>query len=141
MLLRSQPGCFEMNEKDRLRQFYQRVLLTVGIIWGTLPFVTTPFIFRGTNDTTFDVIAAVCNSLTVMPACVLALWYRRLACVWLTANGVAITAAILQSHVHEVAALFGAAVPVLIAACLDMMEIRIWPGALARRAVPHLEAE
>jgi len=54
---------------------------------------------------------------------------------------VAITAAILQSHVHEAAALFGAAVPVLIAACLDMMEIRIWPGALARLAAPHLEAE
>ena len=54
-----------MDERSRLRQFWLRVLLAFGIFWGTIPLISVLFIFRGKNDSAFDVLAAVSNSLTV----------------------------------------------------------------------------
>jgi hypothetical protein len=121
----------------RLRQFWLRILLAFGIFWGTMPLITVPFIFRGINDSTFDVLAAVCNSLTILPACVLAFWHRRVACIWLSVNGAIIVIALATSvrpfRDHAFGTLVGLAVPVLIAMCLDFMEMRRWPDALDRK--------
>jgi hypothetical protein len=126
-----------MDEQNRLRQFWLRVLLALGIFWGIIPLVTVLFIFRGKNDSTFDVLAAVFNSLTILPASVLAFWHRRTACIWLTVNGAilvtAFTSFVSRTHEYGLGTLFGIGVPVLIAGFLDWMEIRRWPDALDRR--------
>jgi hypothetical protein len=125
-----------MDEKSRLRQFWLRFLLAFGILWGTIPLITVPFVFQGTNDSTFDVLAAVCNGLTILPACILAFWHRRVACIWLTLNGAMLVSVLTsfarRTHEHILQAVIGVAVPVLIAICLDFMEMRHWPGALDR---------
>ncbi|MEA2541318.1 MAG: hypothetical protein QOH35_2684 [Acidobacteriaceae bacterium] len=123
-----------MDERSRLRQFWLRVLLSLGILWGTVPLITVPFVFRGANDSTFDVLAALCNGLTILPACILAFWHRRMACIWLTVNGAMLAIAVASSarriHEYDLGAIIGIVVPVLIAICLGFLEARHWPGAL-----------
>ncbi len=123
-----------MDEKDRLRQLYLRTLLGLGITWGCALFIAAPFIFRGKDDTTFEVCMAVFNSVTIMPACILAFWHRRMACIWLTVNAIGIVFAwalsINRIRSITVSIAIGLAVPVLIAATIDWMELRSWPKAL-----------
>ena len=123
-----------MDQRSRLRQFWLRFLLALGILWVTIPLITVPFVFRGANDSTFDVLTAVCNGLTILPACVLAFWHRRMASIWLTVNGAMIMIAVLSSarpiRAYDPGEIIGILVPVLIAICLDFIEARRWPGAL-----------
>ena len=126
-----------MDEQSRLRQFYLRVLLAIGIFWGTALLIVVPFVFRGENDSTFDVLVAVSNGLTILPACILAFWHRRVACIWLTINGamiaIAATSFAQRTHAHyDVGTIISFLVPVLIAVCLDVIEMKHWPGALER---------
>jgi len=125
-----------MDEKSRLRQFWLRVLLTVGMLWGTMPLITLPLLTRGPNDTAFDLLAAIFNSLTVLPACALAFWHRRVACIWLTVNAAIVLSAALtwmgRTKSFDLVSAAGYAGSVAIAACLDFMEIKRWPGALER---------
>jgi len=119
------------------RQFWLRTLLVAGILWGFLPFVTVPFITRGAHDTTFDIFASVLNSLTILPACSLAFWHRRVACFWLSTNAIVLAVA-LTTYIHrtgrfESAMILEVAGPILFALCLDFIEARRWPAALRRR--------
>ena len=124
------------DERSRLRQFWLRVLLVLGMLWGGVPFITTPLIFRGTNEPGFDVFAAVFNGLTVLPACAMAFWHRRGACLWLSLNAAMVATAValtMERTGHfDLGALAGAAGPVLLALSLDYMELRRWPAALKR---------
>jgi hypothetical protein len=125
-----------MDERSRLRQFWLRILLAFGIFWGIVPLITLLFITRGTNDSVLDVLAPIINSLTILPASILAFWHRRLACIWLSANAalllpVAISV-MARTHQYDLGTVLGAIVPVLIAVCLDFMEIGRWPAALER---------
>ena len=126
----------KMDEQSRLRQFWLRVLLAFGIFWGTIPLISVLFIFRGKNDSAFDVLAAVSNSLTIFPASILAFWHRRTACIWLTINGAMLVTAFVsftwRTHDFAFATLVGVGAPVLIAGFLDYMEVRRWPDALDR---------
>ncbi len=124
------------EEKKRMRQFWLRVLLVLGMLWGGMPFITTPLIFRGPSGPGFDVFAAVFNGLTVLPACALAFWHRRGACIWLSLNAasvaVAVTLTMTRTRHVDLVALVGAAGPVLLALILDYMELLRWPTALER---------
>ena len=126
-----------MDEKAQGRQFWLRVLLVLGMLWGFLPFITAPFITRGKYDTPFDVMASVLNSLTILPACTLAFWHRRVACLWLSINGVLLTVAVATyiRRTGKVDAFMTVEVagPVLIALCLDYFEARGWPRAIDAR--------
>lgn len=119
------------------RQFWLRVLLIAGILWGFLPFVMTPFITRGVNDTAYDIFGSVFNSLTILPACALAFWHRRVACVWLSLNavvlGVALATFIQRTHKLDPMMIAEVAGPVLFAICLDVVELKRWPPAVERR--------
>jgi hypothetical protein len=123
-------------ERSRLRQFWLRVLLAFGMFWGTIPLISVLFIFRGKNDSAFDVLAAVSNSLTVFPASILAFWHRRTACIWLTINGAMLVTAFVsymwRTHEYSFATFVGVGAPVLIAGFLGYMEVRRWPAALDR---------
>ena len=128
-----------MNEQSQMRQFWLRVLLTAGTLWGFLPFIMTPFITKGQGFTDFDIAASVLNSLTVLPASVLAFWHRRIACVWLSVNAVVLPVALAtyiartgEVNAHMIAEVAG---PVLIALCLDVTEALRWPPAKGTRAV------
>ena len=126
------------SEQARTRQFWLRTFLVIGILWGFLPFITVPFITRGPADTYYDIFASVLNSLTVLPACALAFWHRRFACVWLSANAVVLSIALAtfirrtgnidRLMIAEVAG------PVLFAICLDFVEAWRWPAAVEKRA-------
>ncbi|MGA1984159.1 MAG: hypothetical protein ABSG84_17050 [Acidobacteriaceae bacterium] len=122
-----------MELKSLDQQLWLRLLLALGIIWGFIPLIMLPFFFRGGNDTSLTVFAGIFNALTILPACVLALWHRRPACIWLTLNGSLLAIAFAQKlrelEPGTIAFLIGA---MLIAICLDFMEIRHWPGALNR---------
>ena len=122
-----------MDNQSKLRQFYLRFVLAIGIIWGTMPLIMTPFIFRGREDTTFDVLAVVLNSLTVLPASILAFWHRRVACIWLTVNALLLSSAMgswmLKTH-FEIGAIIGCGGSVALAIFLDVAEMRCWPSAL-----------
>ena len=125
------------SEQARTRQFWLRTFLIIGILWGFLPFVTVPFITKGPTDSYYDIFASVLNSLTIMPACTLAFWHRRIACVWLSLNAVLLSVALAtfiprtgnidKMMIAEVAG------PVLFALCLDFVEARRWPPAVEKR--------
>ncbi len=123
-----------LDERSRARQFWVRVLLAIGMLWGFLPFVMAPFITKGANDTSFDIFASVLNSLTVLPACALAFRHRRIACVWLSANavilGTALGTFIARTGKFERAMVLEVAGPILIALCLDFLEALHWPAAM-----------
>ena len=127
----------EMDQKARGRQFWLRVFLVIGMLWGFLPFIMTPFITKGTYDTSFDILASILNSLTILPACALAFWHRRVACVWLSINGALLTMAlatyIRRTGKADVLMTVEVAGPVLIALCLDYFEARRWPPAVNPR--------
>lgn len=126
-----------MDENARGRQFWLRVFLVIGMLWGFLPLIMSPFITKGRYDTTFDILASILNSLTILPACVLAFWHRRVACVWLSINGallaIALTTFILRTGQVDAMTTIEVAGPVLIALCLDYFELRRWPPAVNPR--------
>lgn len=122
-----------MDVRSGERQLWLRLLLALGIMWGFVPLITVMFVFRGAKDSTFDAFATVFNSLTILPACILAFWHRRTACVWLTINGAFLVGA-FAPRVREldkgaVVTLMGS---VLIAICLDFTELKHWPSPLDR---------
>ena len=126
------------DDQARMRQFWLRTFLVIGVLWGFLPFVMAPFITRGVHDTTYDIAASVLNSLTILPACALAFWRRRIACIWLSVNAVVLAGALAEfiqrtrkldsTMIAEVAG------PILFAVCLDFVEARRWPAAVERRS-------
>jgi hypothetical protein len=126
----------ETAEKSRLRQYWLRVLLTIGLLWGTMPPIAIAFVIVGWKGPIFVLAAQVFNAFTILPACALAFWHRRMACVWLSINAVLAAAALAACirnpqllNLPEITALAG---PVVIAGFLDFMEIKHWPGALGR---------
>lgn len=126
------------DEKARGRQFWLRTILVVGVLWGFLPFVMAPFITRGAHDSTYDIAASILNSLTILPACTLAFWHRRTACVWLSVNAVVLAGA-LASFIQRTRKLDSTMIaevagPVLFALCLDFIEARRWPAAVEKHS-------
>ena len=119
------------DEKMPLQRFWLRVLLLGGLMWGVVPLISLPFITRGYEDSSFEVWAVVLNSLTITPASALAFWHRRVACYWLTINGLLVMTAmcsyVLRTQDYRVGALVGAGVSVLYALILDVIEFRHWP--------------
>ncbi|HEV2323991.1 MAG TPA: hypothetical protein VGS10_08570 [Terracidiphilus sp.] len=132
------------DDKARMRQFWLRTLLVIGILWGFLPFVMTPFITRGAKDTTFDIVASVMNSLTILPACALAFWHRRIACIWLSVNAVVLAVAlatfIRRTGQADSMMIVEVAGPILFALCLDFAEARRWPAAVEKRPASARQA-
>ena len=126
------------DDQARTRQFWLRTVLVVGILWGFLPFVMAPFITKGAHDTTYDIVASVLNSLTILPACALAFWHRRIACIWLSVNAVVLAGAlagfIQRTRKPDWTMIAEVAGPVLFALCLDYAEARRWPAAVERRS-------
>lgn len=107
-----------------------------------MPFVLAPFITKGPNDTYFDIFASVFNSLTLLPACALAFWFRRVASIWLTINAVVIAVAlamfILRTGNFEVWMIVQVVGSVGFAVWLDVVEARRWPAPLnARKKAVH----
>ena len=132
------------DETMRLRQFWQRAILTIGILCGFMPFVLAPFIRKGPSDTYFDIIASIFNSLTLLPACTLAFWHRRAASVWLTINAVVIALAlasfILRTRQIEVWMIVQVAGSVGFAVWLDAVEALRWPPPLDRKKAKAAES-
>jgi hypothetical protein len=83
-----------MDDKSSQQRFLLRVLLLEGLVWGVVPLITLPFITRGSQESSFDVWAVIVNGVTVTPASALAFWHRRIACIWLTINGVLVVIAV-----------------------------------------------
>jgi len=126
------------DDQARTRQFWLRTVLVVGILWGFLPLVMAPFITKGAHDTNYDIVASVLNSLTILPACALAFWHRRIACIWLSVNAVVLAGAlagfIQRTRKPDWTMIAEVAGPILFALCLDYAEARRWPAAVERRS-------
>jgi hypothetical protein len=129
------------TEREVDQQFWQRCLAALGIMWGLIPLITLPFMFTGLDAPRLGVFAVVFNSLTLLPVCVLVLWHRFIACVWMTVNALLIAIAlphdaIRNHHNYGVGIIIGAVVPVLLAIFFDIAEIRNWPPAIERKEKP-----
>ena len=122
------------DEKQQTRQFWLRALLVVGLLWGGMPFLMLPLVLMAVVPAPLGLGIALVNGLSLAPACTLAFWHRRAACIWLSANAVACLIAMAWSKHQASDAYFVAMVSltgsVLIALFLNFMEIRRWPAAL-----------
>ena len=64
-----------------------KVIIGFGSIWGLYAFggmLFSSFTIK-TNDSAPEVVAMLLNGLTVLPSCVLAIWFMRYAAIWLMA--------------------------------------------------------
>ncbi len=117
-----------------MRKFWLRVLLVLGMLWGGMSLVTLPMVFRHAQTPMLDVFAAVFNGATVLPACAMAFWRRRAACIWVSANAAFVLAAMVTwtrpTGAPDFEVMVCMAGSVIVASGLDWMELRRWPGAL-----------
>ena len=65
-----------------------KVIIGFGSIWGLYVFGAGVFNFlfigfAGTNDSIPELTALVLYGLTLLPACILAIWFRKVAAIWL----------------------------------------------------------
>lgn len=62
-----------------------KVIIGFGSIWGlfALGAMLIGSFTIGSNDTVPEIVAIVLYGLTILPTCILAIWYRRTAAVWL----------------------------------------------------------
>lgn len=131
-----------MNRKAESQQFNLRVLLIIGILWGgallvqLLLFLMTYGVVTGNKGTPLYMFAFLFNCVTVGPACVLAFWRRRMACVWMVLDAILAIASALLATPREPsygpAIVVSPIVPILLAIAFVFIEIRRWPGALER---------
>jgi hypothetical protein len=125
-----------MDEKARMQQYWVRVLLFAGMLWGTMPLLMLAFVLLSANASPLEAFITAFSSLTVLPASILGFWHRRLACLWLTTNAFLLTFAVIalvrRTQAYSVNETIGFVGSILIAAGLDFMELRGWPAALAK---------
>lgn len=125
-----------MNDRGRVRQFWLRLHLSVGMLWGFLPFISLPF-FWDAAGTGINRVLPGFDCLTVFPACVAGFWHRRVAAVLLGLNGLGLLW-VLQSALRTVQPMSVISatvtlVPVYLAAALGWMEWKRWPPAIGDR--------
>jgi hypothetical protein len=64
-----------------------KVAIGLGSIWGLFAFgiLLVGSFTLGLNDTLPEIIAITLYGLTILPSCVLAIWFRKYAAFWLIA--------------------------------------------------------
>ena len=62
-----------------------KVIIGFGSIWGLFAFVGMLFgsFTIGANDSAPEVLAILLYGLTILPSCILAIWFMRYAALWL----------------------------------------------------------
>lgn len=62
-----------------------KVIIGFGSIWGLFAFgvVLWGSFTMGSNDSLPEVVAIVLYGLTILPSCILAIWFRKQAATWL----------------------------------------------------------
>lgn len=62
-----------------------KVVIGFGSIWGLIAFgfMAISSFTIGANDTAPEILAIVLYGLSILPACIVAIWYRRAAAIWL----------------------------------------------------------
>ncbi len=76
-----------------------KVVIGFGSIWGlfALGVLLVGSFTIGANDTVPEVVALVLYGLSILPSCILAIWYRKSSAVWLIAlSGIALIGFIYQ---------------------------------------------
>lgn len=125
-----------MDARSDDRQFWLRFLLVIGMLLGAMSLLTLPVVLAGWSGSALGRFVTLFSGLTVFPACALAFWFRRLACLWLTANATLVIAAEMMPGQHirglDLGSIASFVIPVAIALCLDYTAIRHWPTALNR---------
>ena len=64
-----------------------KVIIGFGSIWGlyALGAVLFASFTIGSNDTLPEIVALILYGLTILPSCILAIWFRKYAATWLIA--------------------------------------------------------
>jgi hypothetical protein len=62
-----------------------KVIIGFGLIWGLFAFGSMLFssFTIGANDSAPEVVAILLYGLTILPSCILAIWFMRSAALWL----------------------------------------------------------
>jgi hypothetical protein len=116
-----------------------KVIIGLGSIWGLCAFgfiLMTSFTI-GANDTAPEVVAIAFYGLTILPACLLAIWFRRAPAWWLIALSPISAYGMIYQGVHEhdrVADFVGPVLFALIPSAIGAL--LLW----SRRAEPALPA-
>jgi hypothetical protein len=64
-----------------------KVIIGFGSIWGLFAFgaVLLSSFTLGSNDSLPETVAVILYGLTILPSCILAIWFRKYAATWLIA--------------------------------------------------------
>ena len=64
-----------------------KVIIGFGSIWGLFAFGAMVFssFTIGSNDSTPEIVAIILYGITILPSCILAIWFRKYAAMWLIA--------------------------------------------------------
>ncbi len=113
----------------------QRVVFALGIVWGIVPLIGIPFLaLGGGSGTALGDYSLVLTGLTILPASLLAFWFRRAAAVWFGLNALLTLAAIFFGHLIVSTGgptiLEFAVSSVALAAFVLFAELLHWPPAL-----------
>jgi hypothetical protein len=61
-----------------------KVIIGFGSIWGLFAMLFSSFTI-GANDSLPEIVALVLYGLTILPSCILAIWFQKYAATWLIA--------------------------------------------------------
>ena len=131
-------GLPALTGSDLTLVMLQRAVFGAGVVFGLLPLLSTPLLFLGgSGSTPFADGTLLLICLSVMPASLLAFWFRSAAALWLgitaLASGVALLFGRLYVPDHGDTSLVFAVSSMVMGSFAALAELRRWPPALQRR--------
>ena len=84
------------------------VVIGFGSIWGLYALGATLLgsFTMGSNDTKPDIVAVVFYGMTLLPSCILAIWFQRRAAIWLLLlSGISLFGLVYQEFAQGVVSL------------------------------------
>jgi hypothetical protein len=129
-----------MDKADRLRQFGVRATLIIGILWGFGLLFMLQFAI-GSEDPLWQTSPAILNCLTILPACTLAFWKRRVAVIWLLINALTIgiaTPFVIRDVQDTIDIVSNSIFSICLGLLLAYMEFRGWPNAMNKKHIEKL---
>lgn len=114
----------------------QRTMLLLAIPLGFVPLISIPFVALGGSGTPLSDAAMVFCGFTILPASVLAFWWRRQAACWVGACLVLVAFALPSGKILARGrfdnAFFYLGLPLLLTVLLGVAELFRWPAVLAK---------
>lgn len=107
------------------------MVLGLGLVFGFFPFLSFPLVVLDPDQAGLVRFAFALDCATILPACLLAFWFRRTAAVWLVLNAAVLALALVRGELpHEH---FAVSVAFVLAAFLTVCCLGKWPAVLGKK--------